>query len=77
MWPLYYPDSFLWRRLKDNLNTTNPYTLEELRYHTRKQIATIPGEELQRVNKSSALVLSAIDLEGNIFNICFSPVSFC
>ena len=70
-------DSFLWGRLKDNVYTTNPHTLEELRYHIRRQISTIAGEELQRVNNSSALVLSEIDQEGNIFSISFSLVSFC
>jgi hypothetical protein len=41
-----------------------------------RQISTIPGEELQRVNNSAALVLSAIDQEGKIFSTCFSPVFF-
>jgi hypothetical protein len=59
------------------VDAINPHTLEELRYHICRQISTIPREELQTVNNSSALARSAIDQKGNVFNIFFRPVSFC
>jgi hypothetical protein len=49
-----------------------PHTLEELRYNIRREISTISGEEFQKVQKSSAVVLSAFVQEGNIFSTCRS-----
>jgi hypothetical protein len=40
-----HPATFLWVSLKDNVYTTNPHTVEELTYHIRTQIPTIPEEE--------------------------------
>jgi hypothetical protein len=45
-------DFYLWGSLKGKVYKTNPHTLEETRHNFRRQISTVSGEELQRVNKN-------------------------
>jgi len=48
----------------------------KLRNNIRCEISTISGQDLRRVNKSSAVVVGAFGLKGNIFSICCSPSEF-
>jgi hypothetical protein len=45
-------DFYLWGSLKDKVCKTNPHTVEELRNNIRREISTVSGEELQRVNNN-------------------------
>jgi hypothetical protein len=55
LWPPHSPDLtpcdfYLWGSLKDRVYKTNTHTLEELGHNIHREISTISGEELQRVN---------------------------
>jgi hypothetical protein len=79
LWSLYSPDwtpseSYLWERLKRYAYTSHQYTMEELRHYIRREISIIPGE-LQTVNHSHALVMSAFDQEAT-FSVSISALKF-
>jgi len=53
------------------------YTLEGLKKRNfRPENSKTPGEELQIITTSSAVVLSAFGLEGNIFSMCCNTGDF-
>ena len=64
--------SLLWTLSVFKMHKVNPHTKRELR-NSRLNISTISGEELRRIQRSSAVVLSAFGQEGNILSICCGP----
>jgi hypothetical protein len=67
--------SLLWTLRVFKMYKVNPHTKRGLR-NSRLNISTISGEEIQIIQRSSAVALSAFGQEGNIIIICCSTGEF-